>query len=90
MTVKGWFRLGAVDAEVADALRYELAALRRPEEDRWYWLTAEFVIDLVTPASDPAITLYHVRRPRQPRRAAVILQSDWQGMEFFTVEETKP
>lgn len=65
-------------------------ALRRPGEDRYYWLTAEFVVELVAPASDPAITLYHARRSRQPRRAAVSRQSDWQGIEFFTVEETKP
>lgn len=31
------------------------------------------------------VTLYYVRRPRQPREKAVILQSNWNGMQYFTV-----
>ena len=73
---RAYFRC-SVSENHAECLRLELSALRKPGEGRWFWLSAELVVDKIAASeSDPSITLYLVRRPRQPKKKSVILQSD--------------
>ncbi len=85
MTQKAIFRFGAHD-NYSDVLHYELASLTKPGESRWYWIAAQFVIDNII-KKENGITLYYVRRPRQRKNRAIILQSDWKGMEYFQIQQ---
>lgn len=83
-TTKAIFRFGAHD-DHDRALHFVLRELVKKGESRWYWIAALFVVDKVV-KKENGITLYWVRRPRQPKDRAVILQSDWNGMQYFEIQ----
>lgn len=85
---KAYFNYGvdmAVEKAELPLLLTELQSLRKKEEGRWYWLTAEFIIDKILKRND--YILYFVRRKGMRKNQSVILQSNLAGMDFLKIRE---
>lgn len=81
--LKAYFSYGVDQTGIDDALYYELQDLRKSGESKWYWISAEFIIDKIKKTN--GILLYWVRRKGQRKDKAVILQSDWKGMKYLQI-----
>jgi hypothetical protein len=64
------------------ALKCELSHLQKKDQTKYYFICQDFIVDKII-KKDAGITLYHVRQRYQ--RDYVILQSDWEGMQYFEV-----
>lgn len=84
--MKAIFRFGAENNH-DDILSGELLSLRKNDESKWYWIAALFVVDKIVKKQN-GITLFYVRRPRQRKNKSIILQSDWNGMQYFELQGT--
>lgn len=86
--LKSHFRYGVWNAQDLMVLNCEMSSLRRQDESKNYWWASSFVCDKITQSSNDVI-LYHIRRKGMKKSDAIMLQSNWPGVEYLFIDGQK-
>lgn len=84
---KAIFRYGVWNLDTW-MLELHLQPLRKQDEPRQYWWAASFVVDRIE-TSKEGVELYLVRRKGMKKESAVMLQSNFPGVEYLQIDGIK-